>query len=111
LRRQEKETYMNRHSLRIGLGLALVIGMTALCISSPAHAFFPPDNVSPKIVVPPPPPINPDVPPPNNNCCCCDCPPPPGPHVRTPEPMTIVTSLIGLSVLGGLGLRKRLLGK
>jgi hypothetical protein len=101
---------MNRYSLRIGLGLALLAAIVAFCMASPALAFFPPDNVSPKIVVPPPPPIIPDTPPPEH-CCCCDCPPPPGPHVRTPEPMTIITSLIGVSILGGLSLRKRLWGK
>ena len=101
---------MNRYSLRIGLGLALTAAIIAFCMASPALAFFPPDNVNPKIVVPPPPPVIPDTPPPEH-CCGCDCPPPPGPHVRTPEPMTIITSLIGVTILGGLGLRKRLFGK
>ena len=101
---------MNCYSLRLGLGLALTAAIIAFCMASPALAFFPPDNVVPKIVVPPPPPVQPNVPPPDH-CCGCDCPPPPGPHVQTPEPMTIITSLIGASILGGLGLRKRLLGK
>jgi hypothetical protein len=104
-----KEPDMNRHSMLLGLRLGLLVALLSFSFSSPAFAFFPPDNIN--IVVPLPPPVVPNVPPPGP-CCGCDCPPPPGPHVQTtPEPMTIITSLVGLSMLGGLGLRKRLLGK
>ncbi|HEV3144326.1 MAG TPA: PEP-CTERM sorting domain-containing protein [Gemmataceae bacterium] len=100
---------MNRHSLMLGLRLAMLSALLSFAVSTPALAFFPPDNVTPHIEVPPPPPPQPQTPPPEQCCCCCT--PPPTPHVRSPEPMTLVSSLIGLTVLGGLGLRKRFLGK
>src|SRR5262249_10938863 len=108
MRRSGKGKDMDRHSLMLGLRLAILTALLSMGITSPALAFFPPDPIPQNNVVPPPPPTEPHTPPPE--CCHC-CPPPPGPHVGTPEPMTVVSSLIGLSILGGYGLRKRWFGK
>ena len=97
---------MNRRSLLLGLRLGVFAVL--LSMTSQALAFFPPDNIN---IVPPPPPVQPHVNPPPDHCCCCDCPPPTNPQVQTtPEPMTIVTGLIGVTMLGIFGLRKRFLG-
>jgi hypothetical protein len=117
---------MIRHSTKRWPRMALISAVLLLGSTMQARAFFPPDPVPvPHIIVIPDVPPGPPAPPPG-----CVPPPPcdpftphhnvvphmcgcnPGPHInRTPEPVTIVSSLIGLSIMGGIGLRRRLMKK
>jgi len=103
---------MDRRSTSHWLRLPLLVTLLSLGASTQALAFFPPDPVPvPHVIVNPPlPPTDPFVKPPGPaitpppTTCGCTCP-----HVHTtPEPVTLVSSLIGLSMLGAYGLRRRL---
>jgi MYXO-CTERM domain-containing protein len=95
-----------------GFQYTAVLGVAAsLCLANSAFALFPPPffyptgvsagNVPPPPPPPPPPPTN-DVPPP---------PPPPChgpmPNASTPEPATMISGLLGVTMLGGYALRRR----
>jgi hypothetical protein len=88
--------------------------------SPDASAFFPPiwpvsppvtvvPPVPPVLVVPPtvPPVIPPIVPPVPPVPPVIDVPPLPPPPTGTPEPATIVSTIIGLGAVGGYALRRR----
>jgi MYXO-CTERM domain-containing protein len=93
---------------RFGIGLVAAMVVT-LGVASSAQALFPPPFYYPTEpageVTPPDPPC---VPPPP---CGSPCPPPPcggGTGVATtPEPATMISGVIGLSVLAGFALRRR----
>src|SRR5262245_59116675 len=95
-----------------GLRRTAALGLAAaLMLSAPALAMFPPPfynpppvrvNGDPEPQIPdlPPPPTNDSPPPP---CTPCECT-----HTNsTPEPTTIVSALLGATVLGGYALRRK----
>lgn len=88
------------------LGLAASLGL-----AGSAFALFPPPFYYPPVVphnvpTPPiPPPPTPNIPPPPDTCCCHV---PPNVNVHTtPEPATMISVLVGGSMLGGYALRRR----
>jgi PEP-CTERM motif-containing protein len=93
--------------------LGLVAG---LCLSGSAYALFPPPfyfppvtnngNPDPELPPPPPPPVI-DLPPPPTEPEPCGCPCPPVHTHATPEPTTIVSGLVGMTMLGGYVLRRK----
>jgi hypothetical protein len=97
---------------RFGIGLVAAMLVT-LGAAGSAHALFPPPFFYPTEPAgeptPPDPPCVPDpfTPPPCGN----PCPPPPcggGTGVATtPEPATMISGVIGLSMLAGFALRRR----
>jgi hypothetical protein len=97
-------------SLTRGFQFMAVLGLAAsLGLASSAYALFPPPfyypPVVPKVVPAPPAPPPPviDIPPPPSPPCHG-----PMPHVTTtPEPATMVSALVGASMLGGYVLRRR----
>jgi hypothetical protein len=101
---------MIHNPAKFGLRMALLVAMLVLGLSAPCSAFFPPDVVpgppQPKVIPPPPcDQFKHHTPPPPPQCCNCCVPP----HVHTtPEPFTLVSSLVGLTILGGYGLHRRL---
>ena len=93
---------------------AVLLGLTA---ASSAQALFPPPFYYPPVVItgdpdpePPTPDLPPDpfTPPPETPCspcspCSCDCT-----TVRnTPEPATLVSGIVGLSLIGAAAWRRR----
>jgi len=107
---------------------AAALGCAAFTVlSSGALAFFPPvptgsdevrvSPISPIIpVVPPPVAVVPPVPPPvvipkevpKPKPPYCICPPGPIRPSEVPEPMTLISGLVGLSVLGAAALKRKL---
>lgn len=98
---------------RFGIGTLAAI-VLSFGVAGYAHALFPPPFFYPPTGVagqpdpPEPPPVSdPGTPPP----CECPCPPPPcggGTGVATtPEPATMISGVIGLSMLAGFALRRR----
>jgi hypothetical protein len=103
---------MTTHS-RWFLGSAILGTALGLAFAGECRAFFPPPatGVSSGEVTPPAPPPVP-LPPPDPFVPPVHTPPtvpptqPPAVH-RTPEPATLISAFVGLSVLGGYMLRKR----
>lgn len=95
-----------RRTAALGLAAALMLSAPALAMFPPPFYNPPPVRVNgdpePEIPNTPPPPTT-DVPPPPDTPCTCDCV-----HTHsTPEPTTIVSALLGASVLAGYALRRR----
>jgi len=92
----------------VALGLAAALG---LCAS--AFAMFPPPfynpppvrvNGDPEPEIPSTPPPVTQAPPPVDPPCHCDCT---GHTQSTPEPTTIVSGLLGATMVAGYALRRR----
>lgn len=103
-----KSAQLGRYLMGAVAAAALTLGM-----SGTAHALFPPPFYYPASTagetVPPDPPTVPDpfVPPPCE-CCCTPTPCGGGTGVATtPEPTTMISSAIGLTVLAGFVWRRR----
>jgi hypothetical protein len=93
-----------RRTATLALATALSLGAPALAMFPPPFYNPPPVRVngdpSPEIPVLPPPSTN--VPPPPDPCSC-GCPT----HTQsTPEPTTIISSLLGATMLAGYALRR-----
>jgi hypothetical protein len=87
--------------------IAVAVVLT-LSVAGPAHALFPPPFFFPPVVDQgiPDPPTPPDLPPDPSQPppCDCNCPP----HIAsTPEPATLISGLVGLTMFGGYALRRR----